>query len=400
MGVILKADMPIRQKLARLNPIVTFIGFADTPLLIPIIALYATSLGSDIGTVGLIIGAYSVTNTITNIIGGRWVDKFGYKGPLIAGLCGDAIAMFAYALCQVPWHLALVRAFHGCSGGLVGPATMAFTAQHASPLEKGKAMSVYGAAIAAATLVGFGVGGTVASRLGYHLLFYIGSALLVLGVVLACFMPSDKTAAQEKKLPGRNLKDILKLATRGKRPISYLSIFAQYFSFGGVVALLPLYVATLGMEAFHVGMLLTTFSLMFIIVQFFSGRASDRAGRLKPIATALAVGTIALAVLPLAANFPTLAIVMAVYGIAYGILFPSISALLVDHVTPEEYGVATGMFHALITIGVAVGAPIMGWIAQFIGLRVGLALIFIIFLPALVLALINLKKERSHEVAS
>ena len=161
------------QKLAQLNPVVTFLGFLDSHLLIPVIALYASSLGADIATVGMIVGVYSVTNLATNIIGGRWVDKAGYKAPLILGLCGDAIAMIAYTLCQVPWHLALARAFHGISGGLVGPATMAFAARHASPVRKGKAMSSYGIALATSTLIGYGAGGAIASHFDYHILFYI-----------------------------------------------------------------------------------------------------------------------------------------------------------------------------------------------------------------------------------
>ncbi len=171
--------MPMHQKLIQLNPIVTFLAFLDTHLLIPVIALYATSLGADIGTLGLVVGVYYITNIITNIIGGRWIDKFGCKAPLIIGLCGDALAM-----------------------------------------------------------------------------------------------------------------------------------------------------------------------------------------------------------------------------IAYGILFPAVSALLIDHTTPEEYGIATGIFHALITIGVAVGAPVMGWIAQYTGLKVGLAVLFIIFLPALILTMVKLKQERGSSIAN
>jgi MFS family permease len=190
------------------------------------------------------------------------------------------------------------------------------------------------------------------------------------------------------------------LIKRGKLSISYTSIFAQYFSFGGVVALLPLYVATLGMEVFHVGMLLAIFSLMFIIVQFLGGKASDRRGRLKPAAIGLSLGIIALILIPLSQNFPVLAIVMALYGIGYGVLFPSVSALVVDYAVPEEYGIATGLFHALITVGVAVGAPIIGWIASFTGVRIGLAIIFVIFIPALVITLINLRGKRANTIAS
>jgi len=393
--------MSLRQKIIQLNSIITFIGFLDTHLLIPIIALYATSLGANIGTVGLIVGLYSVTNIITNILGGRWIDKLGYKAPLILGLCGDAIAMFLYTLCQAPWHLALVRAFHGFSGGLVGPATMSIMAKYAQPQGKGRAMSFYGIALAASTLIGYGAGGAIASHLGYPFLFYIGSALLFVGAILASIISPPKTSiVSERKTPSYNLKHIVGLLTRNKLSTSYVSVFAQYFSFGGVVALLPLYISTLGMEAFHVGILLAIFSLLFIIVQFLGGRVSDRKGRLTPAAIGLGLGMIALILMPLSPNFTTLVIVMALYGIGYGVLFPSISALLVDYTSPEEYGIATGVFHALITVGVAVGAPIIGWIASSTGVRIGLTIIFIIFIPALVMTLINLREKSANKIAS
>ncbi len=68
---------------------VTFLGFLDTNLLIPVMALYASELGASVGIVGLIVGLYSVTNTPANILFGRLIDRVGYKVPLIAGLIGD-----------------------------------------------------------------------------------------------------------------------------------------------------------------------------------------------------------------------------------------------------------------------------------------------------------------------
>jgi MFS family permease len=78
---------------------------------------------------------------------------------------------------------------------------------------------------------------------------------------------------------------------------------------------------------------------------------------------------------------------MALYGMAYGLLFPSISALIADHTIPEERGMATGLFHALLTAGIAIGAPIMGWIGEIMGVELGLALSAIILVLALVATL-------------
>jgi MFS family permease len=190
-----------------------------------------------------------------------------------------------------------------------------------------------------------------------------------------------------KPPPGGGLTRVRELVKRTGLTLAYCSIFAQYFAFGGVVTLLPLYVKGLGMGAFHVGMLLAIFAIMFIIVQFPSGAFSDKVGRRIPTATGLGLGILSLLLLPSVATFPLLAMAMALYGIAYGILFPSISALIADHTTPEERGLATGIFHALLTAGVAIGAPIIGWVGELTGVELGLALSASILVLALVVAI-------------
>ena len=164
----------------------------------------------------------------------------------------------------------------------------------------------------------------------------------------------------------------------------YCAVFAQYFSFGGVVTLLPLYVKDLGMEAFHVGIMLAAFAVMFIVLQVPMGTLSDRMGRLGLTAVGLALGVVAVMLMPAVSAFPLLMVVMAVYGAAYGVIFPSISAGVIDQIALEERGLATGVFHALLTAGVAIGAPVMGWVGGLLGVRLGL----IISAGALVLAFI------------
>jgi len=384
---------PQARRILPITFVVTFLGFLDTHLLIPVIALYASELGASVGIIGLIIGLYSVTNTLANILFGRLIDRVGYKVPLIAGLVGDAVSMFFYSLCRLPIHLALVRVLHGTSGGLVGPATMSITADYSDRTQKGRAMSFYGMSLAAATLVGYGVSGVLASRLGYETVFLFGAIILTIGVMLSFSLPGNrqKDGMAAKTSPGGDFKKVKDLFRRRGLTVSYCSIFAQYFTFGGVVTLLPLYVQSLGMEAFHVGMLLATFAIMFIIIQFSSGAFSDRVGRLIPITIGLGLSTVSLLILPSVEVFPLLAVAMALYGMAYGMLFPSISALVADHTISEERGMATGVFHALLTAGVAIGAPAMGWVGGMVGVKLGLVLCPGVMVLALVVALRNLK---------
>jgi len=354
-------------------------------------ALFAAGLGASPGITGLIIGLYSITNTPANILFGRLIDRIGYKIPLTAGLIGDALSMFLYSLTRSPIHLALVRALHGATGALIGPATMSIFADY-SGTAKGRTMAVYGMSIAIATLVGFALSGVIASRLGYKALFLFGAIMLGVGAILSLLLPGAKRKDSLSAKSSFSFDQVKGLLRRKGLIAAYSSIFAQYFTFGGVVTLLPLHVKGLGMDVFHVGMLLATFAVMFIILQFPSGALSDRVGRLIPTAIGLCLGVVSLVVLPSVATFPLLVVIMALYGTAYGFLFPSVSALVADHTGPEERGIATGIFHAFITAGVAIGAPVIGWVGGAVGIERGIMLSSGIMVLALVIVLRALRQ--------
>lgn len=373
---------------------ITFLGFLDTHLLIPVIALYASTVGASMGMVGLIVGLYSIINTPANIVFGRLIDRVGYKAPLIGGLIGNVFSMVLYAFTRSPLHLALVRILHGVSGALVAPSTMSIIANYSVSDRRGRSMSFYGMALASASLIGYPLSGLIADRLGFTVLFFFGASAVGVGILLSLMLPgsSRKEVTNSRPAKSESLQKVKSLLTRKGLVPSYAAIFVQYFTFGGVVTLLPVHVERLGMGAFEVGMLLAAFSAMFLVTQFPSGAISDRAGRLPPIIVGLLCVILSLTVLPLLSSFSLLAVSMALYGAGYGFLFPSISALVTDHTNMEERGLATGLFHALLTAGVAIGAPLMGWVGSLVGTGIGLLITPIPVLFALVIALAFLRR--------
>lgn len=387
-------SQPQAQKVLRINTIITFLAFMDTPLLLPIMALYAAELGAGAGIAGLIIGLYSITSTPANILFGRLIDRVGHKAPLITGLIGNALSMVLYIFCRLPVQLALVRAFHGLTGGLMNPANMSVMVHYSAPGKKGRAMSFYGIALASAMLVGFGLSGAMSSRLSYTAIFLFGAGMQVVAAVLGFLMPAGKKGdrkAAVSSISGFNkVKDLIR---RKGLITAYSAIFAQYFAFGGIVTLLPFYVKGLGMDSFHVGMLLAIFSIVFIALQIPSGRLSDRMGRLFPTIAGLSLGIVSVAVLPSVATFPLLAVAMAFFGVGYGLFFPSISALVADNAGSTERGMATGLFHAFLTAGAAIGAPVIGWVGEAVGTELGLRFSAAFMVAALVLALTAVKRK-------
>src|SRR2546428_12549376 len=105
--------------------------------------------------------------------------------PASIGLLWDATSLFLYPLATTPLLLALVRVSHGIGSGLAGPSSMALMADTSAPERKGRAMALYGMSLALAVVIGFGIAGPIVARFGYSVLFYVLSAGLLAGVVIA-----------------------------------------------------------------------------------------------------------------------------------------------------------------------------------------------------------------------
>ena len=374
---------------------VTFIGFLDTHLLIPVMALFAAELGAGLTLTGVIVGLYSITNTPANIIFGRWIDRIGYRLPLLLGLVGSALSMVAYTFTALPLHLALVRVVHGTTGALIGPATMSATAAWATPEKRGRVMGLYGMAIAAATLAGYGISAVFLARFSFYAIFYLGGGLLIFGALLTRLLPPvtpTLPAVTEARGGWSALGALLK---RRGLVTAYAAVLTQYFTFGGLVTLLPVYLKSLGLPNFYTGVLLASFAFCFFAVQVPAGRLSDRRGRRLPLALGLFVGALALATLPLINSQALLITAMAAYGVAYGLLFPAASALVADNSRPGERGLTTGVFHALFTSGVAIGAPLSGWIGDLTGVSGGLFTLSCVMGAALLVVLFITRRGKS-----
>lgn len=358
-------QIPRPRRLVALVSTVTFLGFIDTYLLIPVLSLYAVELGAATWMAGVIVASYSIINTGANIPFGRIVDKIGRRTPLIIGLAVDALSLLLYAVTSSPTHLLLVRIMHGLSGALIGPATMALMADYAPPLRRGRQMGFYGAALGLTVLAGFMVSGLATKWWGFHGVFYVGSALLAVGALISFMLPRDGPPfkSKGKRFNTQDLAALVRLLRSRNLLGSYSALFMQIFTLGAVTVLFPLYVVERGMTSVDVAILLTVFAAVFVAVQLPCGALSDRVGRRTPAAIGLASSTIALSLLPGMQSWTLWAAAMVLYGGGYGLLFPSISALVTDNVAEDQRGLGMGIFHAMLTAGAATGAISMAALA-------------------------------------
>lgn len=338
----------------------TMLGTMDSNALVPVIALYAASLGAALWQIGIIVGLYSAVHAPANLLFGRIADRWGRVRPLRIGLLWDAASMVLYAVAGNPLMLAVARISHGIGGGLVGPSTMALTSDAATEERRGRAMALYGISIAIAVIIGTGMAGPITARLGFVTLFAVLAVGLVVGFGVSLFIREFPRTGVARAAWGQVLAHV-----RSPGPAAgYAAIFTLYFLLGAFTALVPLHLRDeLGFGPLEIGLSFTAFAVLSLLLHYPAGILADRYGAPVPAMIGLVATSIAMATLPVVRDVQSILVVIALFGIGHGFVFPSSSALVTRGTDPSSRGLVTGLFYSLLVAGVAVGAPTMAAVA-------------------------------------
>ena len=109
-------------------------------LAVPVLPVYALSLGASPATVGALFAVYAGALMLVTPLVGIWVDRSGPRGPLLVGMIGLAAATLLFAFAPGLAGLFLARALQGLSAGVSWTAGLALIATTHSLEQRGKAM--------------------------------------------------------------------------------------------------------------------------------------------------------------------------------------------------------------------------------------------------------------------
>ena len=345
--------------------LVTYFFWASLYVYVPILAVHAGSLGASLSMVGIVVGAYGISQFLLRIPLGIMSDRHGRRLPYVAAaLLVAAAGAFGLAVAPDPWWLFLGRGLTGvaASGWVVFSVLFAsyFPPSHV-PRAMGLINFVNGLSQMSATFLG----GLVAQNLGNGPTFLMGAALAVLGLV--CLLPVREHPMPKQRAPGA--AQIWRVATvPGLLLVSALSIFAQYTTYSTTFGFTTVYAENIGASKADLGLLTTLFFAATTVGALGMGPLMERFGSGRTLGVGMAVLGLATVFTPFTGALLPLAVVQVVTGIARGITQPALMALAIQDVAPAERATAMGVYQALYSIGMFAGPPISGAIADAVGL--------------------------------
>lgn len=335
-------------------------------LFVPVLSVYANSLGASLSMVGLIVSAYGLTQLIVRIPMGMLSDRMGRRRPFVT----IAFAIVVLSVAGLAWSpnptwLLICRGLTGLAAATWVTTTVLYSSYF--PKERsiravGLATFFQGMAIVTATAAG----GMLADAYGWLSTFYLALVPAILGIVLSLFLADDVTLDRSKStsfgslrsMSGRNLLLIA----------SVLGCLTQYVNYSTTFSFVPIYGANIGASNTALGWLSTIVFIPYTLFALISSRLVDRVGERLLIVLGFSLMGLTTIGLPFIHSVPVLIISRMLYGMGTGISFPVIMGLSIKQVEREQRASAMGIFQAVYALGMFIGPAFSGFVADGLGI--------------------------------
>lgn len=391
------------------------------------LATLLAALGTSIVSVGLpvladffhatfaqaqwIVIAYLLASTIVIVVAGRIGDLIGRRRLLVAGLVLFTLASALAGLAPGYGVLITARALQGIGAAMMMAMSLALVGSVVTGAKNGRAMGLLGTMSAVGTALGPSVGGFLIAAVGWQGLFLVCVPLgLVTALIAYQSLPADRVATTPQRSGfdhlGMGLLAVTlaayTLSTTMETHTTYL-VAVALIGLGLFVirertapsALLPLHlfrnwalgtslitnvcvtatvmatlvigpfylVDGLGLQATHVGLIMTIGPLVAAIMGVPAGRLVDRHGTWRISIVGLAVmvlGCGSLALVSTSLGIPGYLIPLAITTAGFAIFQVANNTAVMAQALPEQRGVTAGMLTLSRNLGLITGAAVMG----------------------------------------
>jgi len=338
--------------------------FSSTMSKSPVLPLFIRALDVPLGTVGFIAAASTMVGIIVSLPAGILSDIIGRRRIILIAAFVFASAPFFYLLVTQPWHLVLVRIYHGLATAILGPVAMAAVADTFDS-GRGEKMAWYSSATMVGRFLAPFVGGALIFGDDFRWVYLVTGIIGTLSLIAALRLPHPATSHVSvgelvKKERGEIKKDLIAILTHHGILTTSVVEAVEYFAFGCLEVFLPIYLnEQAGFTPLSIGLLFTIQIVVATLAKPWMGRLSDRYGRVLTIIIGLLFGAVSITMITWSNNYLIMALLIGFFGLGLATVTASSAALVADLAKDSSYGGALGILSSVMDIGHSAG-PIAG----------------------------------------
>ncbi|MCL1828909.1 MAG: MFS transporter [Oscillospiraceae bacterium] len=335
---------------------------------------------------GIITSVYSLTALAVRPAAGVFSDRIGRVKLLISGALICSAAAFGFAFTTSVIMLIVLRMISGIGFGLHSTCGGAAAADvlPKSRLAEGIGYfglySTVGQMTAPALALAIVAGGTAAD---YKNLFFFGFFIAGAGMIFACFLTYERRrrkseASAAPASSGREKPSGNAGVPAGPLPKTILGFEYAVFKpgvvllimFFGIASILSYITVFAELKGFGNSGLYFTFSALGVLFsRLLLGKVVDKRGADVVVIPAAAMLACLISLIPTVNSMTALAALAVPIGISQGALLPTMNQMMFRRCSPQRRGTASGAYYCAVDLGIVIGSPILGAVADAADIR-------------------------------
>ncbi len=372
-----------------------FIALLGIGIIVPVMPVFAESLGATGIGLGLIIAAFSVTRGFFQPIAGSFSDRWGRKPFLLGGLLVYGLVGLLLPEASSIGGLIAVRAVHGFGSAMIVPVAMAYMGDLAPAGQEGRSMGMVNIAIFSGIGAGPVLGGFFTDLWGMRAAFFAMACLSALAFFLVLLRLPD---SEGKKAAGDRLRlgQALRAMSASRRTMGILlARMATMIIMVPTMAFLPLLMHRMfAASGTQIGMVIACRTLVNAALQTPCGRLADRHDKVRLLRIGCTIIAAVICLVPLAADFRALLVLFIILGMGEAMIWPALGAMAAEEGRIYGQGTMMGVFNLAMSCGVFLGAMAAGSGADFLGLHWSFPLIGAVVLATTLTATVMIRSAK------
>lgn len=336
--------------------------FLGLGMQLPVLPLFARDeLGASKAVVGLIMGTFFVGAVLVRPFAGLASDRHGRRVLLIGGAVIVAASSFGLHLANGIPSLLGIRLLGGVGEAafFVGAGTM--VTDLAPEERRGEAISYWSIAVYGGLAGGPFLGELIMRKVGF------GASWTVSGVIGAVAALVGLATRETAPHLGEPVDDIERRLLHPAALLPGTVLLLGLAPLAGYTAFLSTYVRELGWQDSQG--VFGVYAGTILAVRILGARLPDTLGPVRAVTVATVVGGSGLVLMAAWHSPAGLIVSTVVYAVGMSLLYPAVLTLTIGGLSAGERGSAVGTVSSFFDLSQALGAPILGVVADAVGFR-------------------------------
>ena len=329
-------------------------------LLLPVLPVFLQSKGFTETKIGFIMGVTAASALFIRPLVGRRVDTKGSRPAILAGQLLFLLSIAGFLVATSFFEFFALRLLFGVALAFYGTGAVTFASSIGVGENNASAIAMYTLVTMLGLGISMGFSQIVFDNLGFDII--IMGSLLLIGIAV-CVM---KFRARPIKSSGGGERvpflDVLKTPTLIGLTAGQ---FAANFSFSAVSTFIPLAALAQGIHFYSVFFI--AFAAFVIASRFFVQDVNVKFGLKKTVIYACIAMGVSILLLLVKVNLAMLILSGCLFGIGFGVVFPTLVLLVIEHIDKSCRGTALSILTAAGDIGVALSTALLGGVAEHFG---------------------------------